>query len=223
MTSQLHISNFESHSSSNEIHKNSEFFCLWCGETHFSELKNLWNIVFLWISLKKSRISNFEMWSRDVVFVSFSEKVTFMTNKLSSSTQAKYPLKVSFKRNMTRHVRKSTPVITLRKKSGTSNSSAETDECQSEDSGFIDLNMETELLAMANQYKLKITPPSPTKANKTQNKLWSRSTPVKKLPSSSHIGSKGYEKSKRMQWNNSALWRCYFEILVLIVYLKSRK
>ena len=89
---------------------------------------------------------------------------------------------------MTRHVRKSTPVIT-RKKSG-SNSSADTDECQSEDSGFIDLNIETEL-AMANQYKLKITPPSPT-INKTQNKLWSRS-PAKKLPSL-HNGSKGYEK-----------------------------
>ena len=78
---------------------------------------------------------------------------------------------------MTRHVRKSTPVIT-RKKSG-SNSSADTDECQSEDSGFIDLNMESEL-ALANQYKLKITPPSPT-TNTAQSKLWSRS-PTKKLP-----------------------------------------
>ena len=32
--------------------------------------------LFLWISLEKLSISNFEMWSCDVIFVPFSEKVT---------------------------------------------------------------------------------------------------------------------------------------------------
>ena len=51
-------------------------FCLQCDATHFSELKNLSNILFLWILLKKLRNSNFEMWSWDIIFVPFSEKVT---------------------------------------------------------------------------------------------------------------------------------------------------
>ena len=49
-------------------------FCFYWDMTHYSGLKNLWNVFCLWIFSKKLRISNFEMWSWDVIFVPFSEK-----------------------------------------------------------------------------------------------------------------------------------------------------
>ena len=60
-TSQLHISKFEILSSSNKIHK---------------------NIYFSWTFLRKLRISNFEMWSWDVIFVPFSQNVTCSTTMI---------------------------------------------------------------------------------------------------------------------------------------------
>ena len=44
--------------------------------SHFFEQKNLLHVLLRWVSLKKLRISSFEMWIWDVFFVPFSEKVT---------------------------------------------------------------------------------------------------------------------------------------------------
>ena len=60
---------------SNKIHKNRDFLSLLSSDTLFWTEKGM-KYFFLWILLKKLRISNFEMWSWDVIFVPFSEKVT---------------------------------------------------------------------------------------------------------------------------------------------------
>ena len=75
MTSQLHIWKFEILIFSNKIHKTNDFLSLMHHDTNFWTEK-LWNILFLCILLKKLRISNFEMWTWDVIFVPFSKKVT---------------------------------------------------------------------------------------------------------------------------------------------------
>ena len=89
MTSQLHISKSEILSFSNRLHINSGFLSLmWLDN---SELKKLWNVLFLWISFKKIKVSDFEMWSWDVIFIPFSQKVIcilYTANTLNSSTRS---------------------------------------------------------------------------------------------------------------------------------------
>jgi len=74
MTSELHISKPESLSFSDKIHENSNFLPLIWRDTLFWTEK-LWNILILWILLKKIKISNSETWSLDVISLLFLKKV----------------------------------------------------------------------------------------------------------------------------------------------------
>ena len=73
MTSQLHISKSWFFSIKSVKTKYFKTFSVQKSVSrHIGDKKSL----FLWTLLEKLRISNFEMWSWDVIFVPFSEKVT---------------------------------------------------------------------------------------------------------------------------------------------------